>query len=143
MPKVQPDEVLREHATRVIRAYGGLAKAASKMGLGRSTLWRLQNKGRAIERTRQAVLAAIKHLENETAPPENGTNETDRRGLAAMPPPSSVPAGDLLTIRSLCQSMMALVEMYEKMKLDSKLDAGVRTATGSEPNGQTNRSGGK
>lgn len=116
MPKIQKDVELHQEVQQFVIKMGGIPQAAIQLGIDRTTLWRFNKSGCAIDRTRHALSDAIKR--NKSATTEFAAHET-RTKLDA---PISISCNDLKTMRSFCQSMMALIDVYEQQLAEKSPD---------------------
>lgn len=107
MPKVLKDDLLQDEVRAVVRETGSFTAAASMLHISKVTLWRFHETGCAIMRTRLAIREALRRIKSETNFTENVTNSISQE--------ADVQVTNLRTIRAFCQSMIALVDAYERV----------------------------
>ncbi|MGE8454819.1 MAG: hypothetical protein ACN6OP_30260, partial [Pseudomonadales bacterium] len=104
MPKVVRDERLAARVHAFIEQRGSVSAAAAAMGVSRTLLWRFDRTGRAIDRTRGLLAAALERYEKETASAESATS-------AALVP-TSVSVDELIAMRAFFQNMLNVIDAY-------------------------------
>lgn len=107
MPKVLKDEALQNEVREIVREAGGFTAASNLLHVNKVALWRFHETGCAILRTRTIIKNAVEHLKSETKFQKRETNEINQQ--------VGVQLADLGVIRSFCQSMIALVDAYERI----------------------------
>lgn len=115
MPKVQRDELLLKCLQAIVKECDGYGRAAKRLSVDKTTLWRFCTSGRAIERTRLLLSASAKRYEKDT------NRFTLGRELSHLPKLETITTDDLQAIRHFCQKMISLVDAYEKMADDERL----------------------
>ncbi|MDE1713568.1 hypothetical protein PWG14_13420 (plasmid) [Chromobacterium amazonense] len=130
MPKIECDKPLQVRLDQVIRNAGSPTAAAKLLGLERTMIWRFLKTGRAISKNREALSAALdaheaQHKENATIQAKNATNESFLQ-LA------NLSLEDLQRMRAFFQSMIAVLDCYEKSGLFLVSKSEVSTNVGIE-----------
>lgn len=113
MPKVNKDNELFEKVVAIIRSVGSVSEAARRLGVNKATLWRFSKGGRAIGRTRAALVQALALIESETARPSE-PHRSQERGIEGFP------VEDLRGMRELCNRMVAWIDMAEKASANAR-----------------------
>lgn len=131
MPKLSKDVKLHQDVQNFVKAAGTVSQAARELGVDRVTLWRFYHSGCALDRTRHALSQAISR--NKSVTTENLAHET----TTTRTTPRVVSEEDLRTMRSICNGMMTLIEMYEQQLSGGMTDIGMRGRRASAAVGDT------
>lgn len=130
MPKIECDKPLQVRLDQAIRNAGSPAAAAKQLGLERTMIWRFLKTGRAISKNREAISAALdaheaQHVENATEKTKNATEESFLQL-------TNLSLEDLQKMRVFFQSMIAVLDCYEKSGLFLVSKSEVSTTAGIE-----------
>jgi hypothetical protein len=110
MPKIAPDEILVAEVRRFIEETGGVAPAASRLGVEKTMLWRFARSGRAISKNRLKLRAALSQTQNAIKT-ENATPSA----ASVKVPSLKLSASTLSEMRSTLTNMIVLIDAYSAM----------------------------
>lgn len=123
MPKCDVDRVLQDEMLRFISESGlSVSGAAAKLGVGRTTLWRFCDSGRARGDTRALYREALSKCNSNHAGDvaDDAVSAHANAGQPRRIGQAGLTDVELKRIRKTCESVLALLEAYEAQALDSK-----------------------
>lgn len=108
MPKVVTDNALLAEVLAIEKLVGSRSKLALQLGVDRATFWRFCRTGRAIDKTREAIRQGLMRNKSET---------TGSIGKVEISIENSfgVNIHDMQSIRSLCNTVLTVLDGYEKL----------------------------
>jgi hypothetical protein len=130
MPKIAPDDNLLIEVRALVAKHAGCSAAAKFIGINKATLWRFLNTGAAIERNKAKLRAAVKEHENEPREPKSETSEADEGSR------NRLSLDDLERMKSMCQTMILVIESYMASSLKGEDPASVPDSVSTLRNSQ-------
>jgi hypothetical protein len=124
MPKCETDPALLEQVNRFMRENGlTISGAAAQLGVGRTTLWRFCDSGKARDDTKALYRGALEKCNNrpgksvaDVAVKAGAVKAHVRTGLR-----SGLASHELKLIRKACEGVLALLDVYEAQSLGGKV----------------------
>lgn len=125
MPRIECDKSLQVRLEQVIRDAGTPAAAAKQLGLERTMVWRFLKTGCAIPKNREALATALEVHESRQQ-----KSATENVAVDPFVKFVDLSLEDVWRVRAFCQSMIAVLDCYEKSGLLAVPNKEVSTRVG-------------
>ncbi|MBK0416119.1 hypothetical protein JD974_17050 [Chromobacterium haemolyticum] len=130
MPRIECDKPLQARLEQVVRDTGNPTVAAKLLCLERTMVWRFFRTGCAIPKNREALVAALDTY--EAGQQKNATNATRKATTEPLGQLANLSTEDIRRMRMFFQSMIAVLDCYEKSGLLVMSNGEVSTSVGVE-----------
>lgn len=115
MPRIDCDKRLQDRLVKVVQAVGNPSAVATKLGLPRTLVWRFYKRGCAIPRSRERLEAALDAYDRQGV--SNIVSETENDTKASLLQLAALSPEEFRTMRKYFQSMVAMMDLFEKSRL--------------------------
>jgi hypothetical protein len=116
MPKCEPDSVLQDQV-RLFVSKNGLTVngAATLLGVNRTTFWRFNETGEALDRTKVRIREALANLNKDSATgvADDAVGTAASKHQARPMPQEGLADRELKQIRKACEGVLTLLNVYE------------------------------
>lgn len=109
MPRVRTDDDLLAQVLAIQGVIGNKSKLAAMLGVDRSTFLRFCSTGKAIDKTRVRIQKGLIRYKNETSDSSEKANATINPALTGNI------QEDMRMLRSLCTTVLTVLDGYEKL----------------------------
>lgn len=130
MPRIECDKALQERLCQVVQAAGNPSAAATQLGLEKTLVWRFYRTGRAIPRSRLKLEAALDVYARQSEK-KSKTATKNEMDVSLLRRPELSPE-DFRQMRKYFQSMVAIMDFYEKSGFCTFPEAEAVLSAGSE-----------
>lgn len=127
MPRIERDKSLQARLEQVVRNAGNPTIAAKQLCLERTMVWRFFRSGCAIPKNREALVAALDAYEARQQ--KNATTSATNESFGQL---ANLSPEDLRRMRMFFQSMIAVLDCYEKSGLFVMSNDEASTSVGAE-----------